>query len=240
MEFASEWFLRGQRHLLKNIKRRKPPSQVQESHQVFDSSCVEVGQFGPETEIERLRRDKQVLMVELVRLRQEQQNTKAHLKTIENRLKGTEMKQKHVVSFLARMIQNPGILEQLVQQDSRKKLEEVIISKKRRRAIDQGLNYSVEVVELGQGEGQYDAKLETVNFGVITVPELNTHYMDMQAPSGTSRENEERQKGHKSLDEGFWEELLNDRNEEPTGLFGTDAGEDNRDMFDDQLGFFGF
>lgn len=238
MEFASEWFRRGQRHLLKNIKRRKPPSHPQDSHQVLDSSCVEVGQFGPETEIDRLRRDKQVLMVELVRLRQEQQNTKAHLKTIENRLKGTEMKQQHVMGFLARLIQNPSFLQQLnVQQDRRTKLEEVI--SKKRRAIDQGLS-NVEVIELGQGEGEIDAKLEHDNYGEIKVSKLKTLSMGMQAPCATSKESEERQKGgHKSLDKGFWEELLNDGIEEQMGLFGVEA-EEHRDTFDEQLGFFGF
>ena len=41
-------------------------------------ALVEVGKFGMEGEIERLKRDKNVLMLELVRLRQQQQqqNTK--------------------------------------------------------------------------------------------------------------------------------------------------------------------
>jgi heat shock transcription factor, other eukaryote len=67
-EFANERFLRGQRHLLRGTRRRKAPLHLQGSSQGLDS-CVEVGRFGVDWEIGRLRRDKQVLMVELVKLR---------------------------------------------------------------------------------------------------------------------------------------------------------------------------
>ncbi|KAI3459424.1 hypothetical protein Pfo_016087 [Paulownia fortunei] len=136
-EFANEGFLRGQRHLLKSIRRRKTPSNPQASNQGLDS-CVEVGMYGLDAEIDRLRRDKQVLMVELVKLRQQQQNTKSYLKAMEQRLKGTELKQQQTMSFLARAIQKPTFLQQIVQQKDRRKELEEAISKKRRKKIDHG------------------------------------------------------------------------------------------------------
>ncbi|KAK7279269.1 hypothetical protein RJT34_24316 [Clitoria ternatea] len=142
-EFANEGFLRGQRHLLKNIRRRKTAHQPQQSQQTLES-CVEVGWFGLDGEVDRLRRDKQVLMVELVKLRQQQQNTKSNLQAMENRLKKTEQKQQQMMQFLARAMQNPNFLQQLVEQKELRKELEAAISKKRRRHIDQGPSNVVE------------------------------------------------------------------------------------------------
>ncbi|KAL0310283.1 UNVERIFIED_CONTAM: Heat stress transcription factor A-6b [Sesamum calycinum] len=139
-EFANEGFLRGQRHLLKGIRRRKTPS-TSDSNQANLDTCVEVGRFGLDAEIDRLRRDKNVLMVELVKLRQQQQNTKSYLKALEQRLRGTELKQQQTMSFLARALQNPTFLQQIVQN---KELEEQI-SKKRRKKIDHGCPISAYV-----------------------------------------------------------------------------------------------
>jgi heat shock transcription factor len=43
---------------------------------------VEVGRLGLKKEIEMLKRDKSLLMLELVRLRQEQQNTEHELQVL--------------------------------------------------------------------------------------------------------------------------------------------------------------
>ncbi|XP_008777830.1 heat stress transcription factor A-1-like [Phoenix dactylifera] len=121
-EFANEGFLRGQKHLLKTINRRKPaqtPSQAQQpqAQSANLAACVEVGKFGLEEEIERLKRDKNVLMQELVKLRQQQQGTDRQLQTVGRRLQGMEQRQQQMMSFLAKAMQSPGFLAQLVQQN---------------------------------------------------------------------------------------------------------------------------
>ncbi|KAL3645558.1 hypothetical protein CASFOL_010738 [Castilleja foliolosa] len=124
-EFANEGFLRGQKHLLKNISRRKPahghPQQQQQQQQQQqpnsqNSACVEVGKFGLEEEVERLKRDKNVLMQELVRLRQQQQTTDGQLQTMVQRLQGMEQRQQQMMSFLAKAVNSPGFLAQFMQQ----------------------------------------------------------------------------------------------------------------------------
>ncbi|XP_044503710.1 heat shock factor protein HSF8-like [Mangifera indica] len=138
-EFANEGFLRGQKHLLRGISRRKPAhghghQQSQQPHGQNSSvgACVEVGKFGLEEEVERLKRDKNVLMQELVRLRQQQQATDGQLQTMVQRLQGMEQRQQQMMSFLAKAVQSPGFLAQFVQQqnDSNRRITEM--NKKRR------------------------------------------------------------------------------------------------------------
>ncbi|KAL5551024.1 hypothetical protein UlMin_001200 [Ulmus minor] len=142
-EFANEGFLRGQKHLLRSINRRKPAhghpqQQPQPSHgQSSVVPCVEVGKFGLEEEVERLKRDKNVLMQELVRLRQQQQSTDNQLQTMVQRLQGMEQRQQQMMSFLAKAVQSPGFLAQFVQQqnDTRRLSE----ANKKRRLKQEGL-----------------------------------------------------------------------------------------------------
>ncbi|XP_047339414.1 heat shock factor protein HSF8-like [Impatiens glandulifera] len=124
-EFANEGFLRGQKHLLKGISRRKPahvhppPHQPQQLNtQTPVSSCVEVGKFGLEEEVERLKRDKNVLMQELVKLRQQQQTTDNQMQTMVQRLQGMEQRQQQMMSFLAKAVNSPGFLAHFVQQQN--------------------------------------------------------------------------------------------------------------------------
>lgn len=95
-------------------------------------ACVEVGKFGLEEEIERLKRDKNVLMQELVRLRQQQQTTDHQLQTLGKRLQGMESRQQQMMSFLAKAMQSPGFLAQFVQQNENSRRRIVAVNKKRR------------------------------------------------------------------------------------------------------------
>ncbi|KAK9076016.1 hypothetical protein SSX86_004346 [Deinandra increscens subsp. villosa] len=123
-EFANEGFLRGQKHLLKNIVRRKSTSghtqPPQQPHQQTSSvgACVEVGKFGLEEEVERLKRDKNILMQELVRLRQQQQTTDTQMQSMVQRLQGMEQRQQQMMSFLAKAVNSPGFLAHFVQQQN--------------------------------------------------------------------------------------------------------------------------
>ncbi|KAK4400495.1 Heat shock factor protein HSF8 [Sesamum angolense] len=141
-EFANEGFLRGQKHLLKSISRRKPAhGQPQHQQQPNGQSsavgpCVEVGKFGLEEEVERLKRDKNVLMQELVRLRQQQQSTDGQLQAMVQRLQGMEQRQQQMMSFLAKAVNSPGFLAQFMQQpnDGSRRITEA--NKKRRLKQD--------------------------------------------------------------------------------------------------------
>ncbi|VFQ65292.1 unnamed protein product [Cuscuta campestris] len=160
-EFANEGFLRGQRHLLRTIRRRKTSPNIHQSASSrqaetgMGSSCVEVGRFGMVGEIDRLKRDKQVLMVELVKLRQHQQNTKADLKAMEDKIKGAEVKQQQMMSFLAEAVRNPEFVEKIMQQrDMRKELEDAIKFGTMSMEEDgTSKSYSMMMIDLADGFG---------------------------------------------------------------------------------------
>ncbi|KAM0890721.1 hypothetical protein ACQ4PT_026817 [Festuca glaucescens] len=169
-EFANEGFLRGQRHLLKMIKRRKLPSKVPPSQHQAITSWLEVGQFGFEEEIDRLKRDNNILITEVVKLRHEQQATKDHVQAMEERLMAAEQKHAQMMGFLARAMRSPWFFQHLVQQqDKRKELEDAI-SKKRRRPIDNVPFYGLGVTSQSE---QHDSEL--FDSGVLC--ELSEHRM---------------------------------------------------------------
>ncbi|XP_062011920.1 heat stress transcription factor A-1-like isoform X1 [Rosa rugosa] len=141
-EFANEGFLRGQKHLLKTVNRRKPvnvqshqqsapvPAPKVKSSQV--AACVEVGKLGLEEEVERLKMDKNTLMQELISLRQEQQATDNQLQNVGQRVQGMEQRQQQMMSFLAKAMHSPGFLSQLVQHQNESNRRITGSNKKRR------------------------------------------------------------------------------------------------------------
>uniref|UniRef100_A0A7N0TCJ4 HSF-type DNA-binding domain-containing protein n=1 Tax=Kalanchoe fedtschenkoi TaxID=63787 RepID=A0A7N0TCJ4_KALFE len=134
-EFANEGFLRGKKHLLKTINRRKAPHVNSPAPQIQTAAvgaCIEVGKFGLEEEVERLKRDKNLLMQELVRLKQQQQSTDHQLQTVGSRVQMMEQRQQQMMSFLAKAMQSPGFMSQLVQQQNESSRRITNSSKKRR------------------------------------------------------------------------------------------------------------
>lgn len=122
-EFANEGFLKGNKHLLRTISRRKPShSQVHQQPQQVQSatveSCFEIGMPGLVEEVDALKRDKDFLMQELVESRQHQQATDHMLQSVGQRVHLMEQQRQEMMSFLANAIQNPFFLAQFVHQQA--------------------------------------------------------------------------------------------------------------------------
>jgi len=120
-EFANENFLQGQPELLKSIHRRKtaaaqPSMDGSQSALVHSNAAIEIGQFGGlKDEVEALKRDKNVLMLELVRLRQQQQWTDNELRSLAQRVNVAENRQVEMLHLFSRFLHNPGLLSQMLQ-----------------------------------------------------------------------------------------------------------------------------
>uniref|UniRef100_A0A0D9Z2E8 HSF-type DNA-binding domain-containing protein n=1 Tax=Oryza glumipatula TaxID=40148 RepID=A0A0D9Z2E8_9ORYZ len=228
-EFANDGFLRGQRHLLKMIKRRRPLSYLPGSQQAL-GTCLEVGQFGLDEEIDRLKRGKNILLAEVVKLRHEQQSTKANMRAMEERLQHAEQKQVQMMGFLARAMQNPDFFHQLIhQQDKMKGLEDTF-SKKRTRSIDI-------VPFLNPGEvSQGDQLKSTLLFDPRPFAELNDETAKSELENlalniqglGKGKQDVNRTRNQPrnqasnetELTDDFWEELLNEGARDDAGIPG--------------------
>ncbi|XP_073051766.1 heat shock factor protein HSF30 [Primulina eburnea] len=160
-EFANGGFLGGQRHLLKTIKRRR--NQVQSSIiQPSEGSYVELGLYGMEEEVERLKRDRNLLMGEILKLKQQQQKSRDRILEIEERIHCTEAKQQQMMSFLAKAFSSPVFLQQYYDQYSQKKdPKRIEIGQKRRLTMSP----SAENVQEDQDEKKFqDIELEMETF----------------------------------------------------------------------------
>ncbi|KAJ8539740.1 hypothetical protein K7X08_013992 [Anisodus acutangulus] len=125
-EFANEEFIKDQKHLLKNIHRRKPIH----SHSHPPGSTVDPERAAFEEEIDKLSREKSGLEDNVLRFRQQQSAAKLQLEELTGRVGSMDQRQESLLTFVEKAVQNPDFIERLAQ-----KLESMDISafnKKRR------------------------------------------------------------------------------------------------------------
>lgn len=117
--FANDGFVRGKKHLLKNILRRKNPQSLDQRKTSLQKETPDVQweniENGLWKEVENLKIDKNALMQELVDLREHQETAENKLLCLRDRLQGMEKNQQQLLSFLVMAMQSPGFLVQLLQ-----------------------------------------------------------------------------------------------------------------------------
>ncbi|RVW32970.1 Heat stress transcription factor A-4b [Vitis vinifera] len=116
LEFANEEFIRGQRHLLKNIHRRKPIHSHSTQNQVGSAPLPESEKQEFEAEIERLKHDKGALLSELQRYKQENQFFEFQTQSLGKRVFNMELRQRKMMAYLAQILQKPGFTSSLMAQ----------------------------------------------------------------------------------------------------------------------------
>ncbi|KAK8515424.1 hypothetical protein V6N12_075466 [Hibiscus sabdariffa] len=209
-EFANEGFLGGQKHLLKTIRRRR--NLVQSSHHQGGGACVELGQFGLDEELERLKRDRSVLLTEIVRLRQQQQHSRDRVVAMEERLQSTERKQQQIMSFLAKALRNPTFIQQFARQRQVRRVE---IGRKRRLTASPSVeNLQQEAVPVVVDNDQVEEQGEMGTIG-SEIETFFTSAMDNESSSEikdriTSPMPLSSVTNSLGVDETLWEELINE------------------------------
>lgn len=117
--------MRGRKTLLKNINRRRS-CQVQ--HQ--GGASVEMVKYETESEVQKLIREKDLMMQEFVHLRQEHDTTLQQIDALKQRMQSAESRQKQMVSFLARVLQSPAFLNHLKKLKEQREIGSVRVRRK--------------------------------------------------------------------------------------------------------------
>ncbi|KAE8688419.1 Heat stress transcription factor A-5 [Hibiscus syriacus] len=109
-EFANEYFVKEQKHLLKNIHRRKPLH----SHGNTQGSLVDPEIVGYEEEIEKHSREKAALEATVLRFRQERVAAKCELEELTLQADQMEQRQDTLFNFLQKAVRDPTFVDYLL------------------------------------------------------------------------------------------------------------------------------
>uniref|UniRef100_A0A0E0JKB1 HSF-type DNA-binding domain-containing protein n=1 Tax=Oryza punctata TaxID=4537 RepID=A0A0E0JKB1_ORYPU len=112
-EFANEAFLSGQKHLLKNIKRRRVSKPLMDS-QLRNKTSVVFGQPEATGEVVSLKRDREALRAEVIMLKQQYNACKSQLIAMEEMVQNIERRQQQTISFFAKVLTNPVFVQQVL------------------------------------------------------------------------------------------------------------------------------
>ncbi|XP_073028666.1 heat stress transcription factor A-4c-like [Primulina eburnea] len=115
-EFANEGFVRGQPLLLLNIHRRKPVHSHSTPNVSTFPLLTESERKGYEDDIERVKRDKESLQLELQRRKEEQQGLKVKMRALTERVQNMEQGHRNMLSSLARVLHEPAVALDLMPQ----------------------------------------------------------------------------------------------------------------------------
>ncbi|KAL0748646.1 hypothetical protein Bca101_030648 [Brassica carinata] len=124
-EFANEDFVRGQPYLMKNIHRRKPVHSHSLQNLQAQSPLSESERQSMKDQIERLKRDKEVLLTDLQNQELERKGFELQVTALKDRLQHMEQRQRSIVTFVSQVLEKPGLSLNLETHERRKrKLQE--------------------------------------------------------------------------------------------------------------------
>jgi heat shock transcription factor len=166
-EFANEYFVKGQKHLLKNIHRRKPIHS--HSHQPGALPDNERALF--EDEIDRLSREKAALQADLWKFNQQQSGAVSQIEDLERRVLDMEQRQTKMLSFLQQAQKNPQFVSKLIKMAEASPIFADAFHKKRRLP---GFEYITEATETATSFFDDHSSSSRQEMGNL----LNQHFSD--------------------------------------------------------------
>ncbi|KAI7725656.1 hypothetical protein M8C21_001681, partial [Ambrosia artemisiifolia] len=206
-EFANEFFQKGKKHLLRDIKRRTNQAQNMQKQEDLKKKeqqqcCGHQTNSTMEFELKNLRKDRITLRQEILKMKQQQENTEKHLEMVQERMLRMEFKQQQLLVFMSKAFRNPVFIKLLQHMVQKQKTGSVEMCKKRK--LEQMLN----MVNAEDG----DRFQEMWN---MIEPDANTVFSSDGSVSPTEDQNTSDKSGSNGSDynsESFilWEKLMED------------------------------
>ncbi|XP_076910247.1 heat stress transcription factor C-1-like [Bidens hawaiensis] len=131
-EFANEWFLKGQTHLLKNIGRKKHNNSNSNSNSYSTTATA------AENDNNIIRYEDEMMTIEIAKLKQEQKALEQELLGMNKRLEATERRPEQMMALLHKVADDPEILPRMMlEKDQRLKR---LVDNKRQRVVNTPTN----------------------------------------------------------------------------------------------------
>ncbi|KAL1531809.1 heat stress transcription factor C-1b-like [Salvia divinorum] len=180
-EFANEWFLRGQTQPLSKIVRKKHAnrgytSSVIKHEEEEEGEDDDDGGGGDE------------LVMEIGKLRREQESLEEELASMSRRLQTTERRPKQMITFLSKVVEDPQILpEMLLSRRNVRHLAYDSSSSKKGRVMESSWSSSSSGVAMpsssAKSEEDLDGKSEDDRFGVPVIRQEYHGYANLYSSS---------------------------------------------------------
>ncbi|KAI3790056.1 hypothetical protein L2E82_02868 [Cichorium intybus] len=127
-EFANEFFQKGKKHLLRDIKRRTNQTHIMQKQTEPEPQTNST----TESELKSLRKDRTALRQEILKMKQQQETTAKHFEVLQERMRRTECKQQQLLVFVSKAFKNPVFVQLLQHLVQNQELGGVEMCKKRK------------------------------------------------------------------------------------------------------------
>ncbi|KVH93978.1 heat stress transcription factor A-6a-like [Cynara cardunculus var. scolymus] len=217
-EFANELFQKGKKHLLRDIKRRTNQTQITQKQLELEPPPPSVHQTNSsiESELKSLRKDRAALRQEILKMKQQQENTEKHLEIVQERMRRTEFKQQRLLVFMSKAFRNP-VFVQLLQHLMQKQEVGSVETCRKRRKLEQMIN-TADGYELNQVQEVWDM-IESDGYTVFSSDESVSPLQDQKKGEKSGLNNQD----YSSENFILWEKLMEDEL-----IFGDESGKINQ------------